>query len=117
MTRNRWRGLTLGLTAVALAAAAIVATASATSQQATTLTFWSTMNDEENETLKGLISSYEAANPSVNINMMVVPFDQRETKFSAAASAGTAPDIMRAEIADVANWAARSFLTDITSRV
>ena len=36
-----------------------------------------------------------------------VPFDQREKKFGAAAQAGTAPDIMRAEIADVANWAAR----------
>lgn len=117
MNRTRVRALVLGVAAVALVAVAVVATASATSQQATTLTFWSTMNDQENETLKGLINAYETANPNVNVSMTVVPFDQRETKFSAAASAGTAPDIMRAEIADVANWAARGFLTDITSRV
>jgi len=118
MKRTRLRTLILGVTALALVAAAVVATASARSQQGTTtLTMWSTMNDEENETLKGLIKTYEAANPGVNIKMTVVPFDQRETKFSAAASAGTAPDVMRAEIADVANWGARGFLTDITSRV
>jgi arabinogalactan oligomer/maltooligosaccharide transport system substrate-binding protein len=117
MKRTRLRVLLLALAAVALVAVAIIATASAKPQQATTLTFWSTMNDQENDTLKGLISTYEAANPNVEINMTVVPFDQRETKFSAAASAGTAPDIMRAEIADVANWAARGFLTDITARL
>jgi len=118
MKRTRLRTLILGVTALALVAAAIVATASARSQQGTTtVTMWSTMNDEENETLKGLIKTYESANPSVKINMTVVPFDQRETKFTTAAAAGTAPDIMRAEIADVANWGARGFLTDITSRV
>ncbi len=118
MNRTRVRAFVLGVAAVALVAVAVVATASATpQQQKTTLTFWSTMNDQENDTLKDLISTYEAANPNVEVNMTVVPFDQRETKFSAAASAGTAPDIMRAEIADVANWAARGFLTDLTSRV
>jgi arabinogalactan oligomer / maltooligosaccharide transport system substrate-binding protein len=117
MNRTRVRTLVSGAAAVALVAAAVVATASATPQQSTTLTFWSTMNDQENDTLEDLIKAYETANPSVNINMTVVPFSDREVKFSAAASAGTAPDIMRAEIADVANWAARGFLTDITSRV
>lgn len=117
MKRSRWRALALGCAAAATVAVAMVATASASSQQATTITFWSTMNDQENDTLRGLINTYEAANPNVDINMTVVPFSDRETKFSAAASAGTAPDIMRAEIADVANWAARGFLTDLTSRV
>jgi arabinogalactan oligomer/maltooligosaccharide transport system substrate-binding protein len=116
MSRTRVRTLVAGA-AVALLAVAVVATASATPQQSVSLTFWSTMNDQENDTLEDLIKAYETANPSVNINMTVVPFDQREAKFSAAASAGTAPDIMRAEIADVANWAARGFLTDLTSRV
>jgi arabinogalactan oligomer / maltooligosaccharide transport system substrate-binding protein len=118
MNRTRVRALVLGVAAVALVAIAVVATASARpQQQTTTLTFWSTMNDQENDTLKNLISAYEKANPNVKINMTVVPFDQREVKFSTAASAGTAPDIMRAEIADVANWAARGFLTNITSLV
>jgi arabinogalactan oligomer/maltooligosaccharide transport system substrate-binding protein len=113
-----------GVLAIVAAAASIVVTAAAArpdrsgaGQATTTLTFWSTMNDEENATLKSLISKYEAANSSVKVDLTVVPFDQRENKFSAAAQAGQAPDIMRAEIADVANWAARGFLADLTSKV
>ena len=111
------RALALAVAGLALVAVSIVATASAKTQATTTITFWSTMNDEENETLKGLISKYEAQNNAVKIDLSAVPFDQRENKFSAAAQAGSAPDIMRAEIADVANWAARGFLTDISSKV
>lgn len=118
MKWTRVRALVLGVAAAALVATVVVATAAATShQQTTTLTFWQTMNDQETETLKDVIAAYEKANPSVKINMSVVPFSDREAKFSAAASAGVAPDIMRAEVADVSNWAARGFLTDITSRV
>jgi arabinogalactan oligomer/maltooligosaccharide transport system substrate-binding protein len=118
MKRNRLRALVLAVAALALVAVAIVATAAAKTQAATTtITFWSTMNDEENETLKSLISKYEAQNSGVKIDLTAVPFDQRENKFGAAAQAGTAPDIMRAEIADVANWAARGFLADLTSKV
>jgi len=118
MKRTRLRTLILGVTALALVAAVVAATASATSkQQKVTITFWQTMNAQETETLTALIKTYESANPSVSIDMTTVPFDQRETKFTTAAAAGTAPDVMRAEIADVANWAARGYLTDITSRV
>lgn len=114
----RLRALALAVAALALVAVSIVATAAARTQATTTtITFWSTMNDEENNTLKALISKYEGQNAGVSIDVTAVPFDQRENKFSAAAQAGTAPDIMRAEIADVANWAARGFLTDLTSRV
>jgi arabinogalactan oligomer/maltooligosaccharide transport system substrate-binding protein len=113
----RLRALALAVAALAVAAVSIVATAAAKTEATTTITFWSTMNDEENNTLKGLISKYESQNNAVKIDLTAVPFDQRETKFSAAAQAGTAPDIMRAEIADVANWAARGFLTDLSSKV
>jgi arabinogalactan oligomer/maltooligosaccharide transport system substrate-binding protein len=110
------RSLAFVLAVVALVVAAVAATASA-KPQATTITFWQTMNDEETATLKSLVSKYEDANSGVKIEVTTVPFDQRDTKFTAAAQAGKAPDIMRAEIADVANWAARGYLTDITSRV
>src|SRR5262245_11158654 len=117
MKRIRMRALPLAIAAVALVAVSIVASAAAKTHATTSISFWSTMNDEENDTLKGLISKYEAANSSVKVELTAVPFDQRENKFSAAAQAGTAPDIMRAEIADVANWAARGFLTDLSSKV
>ena len=85
------RALALAVAALALVAVSIVATASAKTQATTTITFWSTMNDEENETLKGLISKYEAQNNAVKIDLSAVPFDQRENKFSAAAQAGRRP--------------------------
>jgi arabinogalactan oligomer / maltooligosaccharide transport system substrate-binding protein len=118
MKRNRLRALVLAVGALAIVAVAIVATAAAKTQATTTtITFWHTMNDEETKTLQALVAKYEQQNSGVNIEVTSVPFDQRENKFGAAAQAGTAPDVMRAEIADVANWAARGFLTDVTSRV
>ena len=111
------RALALAVAALALVAVSIVATAAAKTQATTTITFWQTMNDEETKTLQSLIAKYENQNTGVKIDVTNVPFDQRENKFGAAAQAGTAPDLMRAEIADVANWAARGFLTDITRRV
>ena len=111
------RALALAVVALALAAVSIVATASAKTQATTTITFWQTMNDEETKTLQALVAKYEQQNTGVKIDVTNVPFDQRENKYGAAAQAGTAPDLMRAEIADVANWAARGFLADITSRV
>jgi len=116
MKRIRPRAVALALAAMAVLAATIVASATAKSQ-ATTLSFWQTMNDQETITLKGLITTYEKANPDVKVEVTNVPFDQRENKFTAAAQAGKAPDIMRAEIADVANWAARGYLSDITGNV
>jgi arabinogalactan oligomer/maltooligosaccharide transport system substrate-binding protein len=47
-----------------------------------------------------------------------VPFDQLGQKFTTAAQAGQAPDVMRADTApDVQGWAAQGFLTDLTSMV
>ena len=74
-------------------------------QQATTITLWNTMNDQETVTFKSVIADFEKANPDIKVNLVQVPFDQRETKFTTAVQAGAGPDIMRAEIADVANWA------------
>lgn len=116
MNRIRVRAFVLAL-AAAVAVVATVAGTAVARPQATTLTFWQTMNDEETKTLQGLITRYEAQNSGIEIEVTNVPFDQRDTKFSAAAQAGTAPDIMRAEIADVANWGARGFLTPITKFV
>jgi arabinogalactan oligomer/maltooligosaccharide transport system substrate-binding protein len=117
MKRIRTRALLLAVAALVVVIATIGSTAAARPQATATLTFWSTMNDEENATLESLISRYEAQNSGITVDLTVVPFDQRENKFSAAAQAGKAPDIMRAEIADVANWAARGFLADLSSRV
>ncbi len=118
MTRNRWRGLTLTLTAILAVAAASIAAAATQSTKATTITFWQTMNDQETVTLKGLVSKFEASHPDIKVDMTFVDFSSHGQKFSTAAQAGQAPDVMRADTApDVAGWAAQGFLTDLTSKI
>ena len=114
-------GLRVPLLALVAAAALVAATLAATAtakSQATTITFWQTMNDQETVTLKGLVSKFEAANPDIKIDMVTVPFDQHAQKFTTAAQAGQGPDVMRADTApDVQGWAAQGLLTDLTSKV
>jgi arabinogalactan oligomer/maltooligosaccharide transport system substrate-binding protein len=100
--------------AAAIAAAMLAATANARSQ-ATTITFWQTMNDQETVTLKSLVSQFEASHPDIKVNMVTVPFSQHDQKFTTAAQAGQAPDVMRADTApDVQGWAAQGLITDLT---
>ena len=112
----RLRAIGLAFVAVVAIAAIMAATATARSH-ATNITLWNTMNDQETVTFKSVLADFEKANPDIKVDLVQVPFDQRETKFTTAVQAGAGPDIMRAEIADVANWASRGYLVDITSRV
>lgn len=108
---------TLAVAVVASLAAGVAGASTRGAKADVKLTFWQTMNDQETPTLAGLVKKYEAANPGVTVELVTVPFDQRDQKFTAAAQAGQAPDVMRAEIADVASWASQGFLADITSMV
>jgi arabinogalactan oligomer/maltooligosaccharide transport system substrate-binding protein len=117
MHRFRPRAAVLAVAAVSLVAVALAATAAAR-PQATTITFWQTMNDQETVTLKDLVKQFEASHPDIKIDMVTVPFDQHGQKFTTAAQAGEAPDVMRADTApDVQGWAAQGFLTDLTSMI
>jgi arabinogalactan oligomer/maltooligosaccharide transport system substrate-binding protein len=103
--------------AAAIAAATLAATANARSQ-VTTITFWQTMNEQETVTLKTLVSQFEASHPDIKIDMVTVPFSGHDQKFTTAAQAGQAPDVMRADTApDVQGWAAQGLLTDLTSMI
>lgn len=115
MQRLGPRAMLLALgTVAATAAVVLVATASA-KPQATTITFWQTMNDQETVTLKSLVNQFEASHPNIKVDLVTVPFDQHAQKFITAAQAGQAPDVMRADTApDVQGWAAQGLLTDLT---
>jgi arabinogalactan oligomer/maltooligosaccharide transport system substrate-binding protein len=123
MRSNRRRALLPVLAASALAAVLMVPSATArtdataTQQATTTLTFWQTMNEEETKTLKTIVAAFTKANPSINVKTVYVPFDQAQAKFATAAQGGKAPDVLRAEIAWIADYAARGFLADITKNV
>jgi len=118
MHRFGLRASLLVLGAVAAVAAAMLAASADARSQATTITFWQTMNDQETVTLKSLVSQFESSHPDIKVDMVTVPFDQHVQKFTTAAQAGQAPDIMRADTApDVQGWAAQGLLTDLTSMI
>jgi arabinogalactan oligomer/maltooligosaccharide transport system substrate-binding protein len=75
-----------------------------------TVTFWSTMNDEEQVTLKEIIASFEKENPDVKVDLQNIPFDGAQDKFRNAAKAGNGPDVLRSEIAWTPEFAALGLL-------
>jgi len=76
------------------------------------LTFWDT-SDATNEApvFKELVSRFEAEYPDVSIDFQSVPFADAQNKFKTAAEAGSgAPDILRAEVAWVPEFASLGYL-------
>lgn len=76
------------------------------------LTWWDT-SDPTNEApaFKELIKKFNAEYPNVKINHQSVPFGEAQNKFKTAAEAGQgAPDILRAEVAWVPEFAAAGHL-------
>ena len=117
----RWRALAFALAATALAVFGTSASAKTDgvgAKHATaTIEFWQTMNEEETVTLKGIVSAFERTHPSIKVNMVYVPFDQAQQKFATAAQAGKAPDVLRAEIAWIADYASQGYLTALDKMV
>lgn len=76
------------------------------------LTWWDT-SDPTNEgpTYEALIEKFNEEYPNITINYESVPFGDAQNKFKTAAEAGSgAPDIMRAEVAWVPEFAAAGHL-------
>lgn len=60
-----------------------------------TLELWSPENREADvEAMKGLIASFEAANPGVKVNFTLTSWEDHFTRLQAAAQGGTMPDIL-----------------------
>jgi arabinogalactan oligomer/maltooligosaccharide transport system substrate-binding protein len=76
------------------------------------LTWWDT-SDPTNEApaFKALIKKFNAEYPNVHINYESVPFAEAQNKFKTAAASGSgAPDILRAEVAWVPEFASLGYL-------
>jgi arabinogalactan oligomer/maltooligosaccharide transport system substrate-binding protein len=123
MRSIRSRAFLPALAAMVLAAVLVVTPAAARTdvvakrQATTTITFWQTMNDEETKTLRTIVAAFGKANPSIKVNMQYVPFDQAQARYATAAQGGKAPDVLRAEIAWIADYAARGFLADLSKHI
>ena len=76
------------------------------------LTWWDT-SDPTNEgpAFDALIEQFNEEYPNVTINHEAVPFDEAQNKFKTAAQSGSgAPDILRAEVAWVPEFASLGYL-------
>lgn len=114
LMNRKYLGVLGALAAGALVASAVLVPAASA---APVLTIWTTTNAQETPTLQSIAADYERQNPGVKVKIVMTPFDTRDAKFSAAVQAKKGPDIMRAEIADVALWASKGYLADITKFV
>jgi len=76
------------------------------------LTWWDT-SDPQNEgpAFKELITKFNQTYPKIKINYQSVPFGETQNKFKTAAQAKAgAPDILRAEVAWVPEFASLGYL-------
>jgi len=85
--------------------------------QSVKLTFWSTMNDQETVTMKQIVAECQTQLPNIHVTLQNIPFDSAQNKFRTAAQGNTAPDIMRSEVAWVADFASQGFLLPLDKYV
>ncbi len=77
-----------------------VVTSTPAPQGPVTITFWHAYNaDVESKLLNDtIIPAFEAANPNIKVQAVLVPYDQFRRKLLVAMSGGTAPDLARIDI-------------------
>ncbi|MBZ4017722.1 extracellular solute-binding protein [Streptomyces purpurogeneiscleroticus] len=79
-----------------------------------TVTFWDTSNDAEKATYKKLAEGFEREHPGVDVKYVNVPFGEANAKFKNAAGGNSgAPDVMRTEVAWVADFANLGYLAPL----
>ncbi|MGA4843448.1 extracellular solute-binding protein [Streptomyces sp. G45] len=79
-----------------------------------TVTFWDTSNDAEKSTYEKLAKGFEDLHPGVKVNYVNVPFGEANAKFKNAAGGNSgAPDVMRTEVAWVADFANLGYLAPL----
>lgn len=79
-----------------------------------TVTFWDTSNDSEKATYKKLAEGFEKLHPDVDVKYVNVPFGDANAKFKNAAGGNSgAPDVMRTEVAWVADFANLGYLAPL----
>ncbi|GGV12579.1 extracellular solute-binding protein [Streptomyces spectabilis] len=79
-----------------------------------TVTFWDTSNDAEKATYEKLAKGFEDLHPGVEVKYVNVPFGEANAKFKNAAGGNSgAPDVMRTEVAWVADFANLGYLAPL----
>ena len=77
------------------------------------LTFTHTMNDQESPVIAEIAESFEGT----TVDVTQIPFDGAQQAYDQQAAGGEAPDVFRAEIAWIADYADKGYLVDLTDKV
>lgn len=84
----------------------VVVTATPEAQGPVTISFWHTYNPVETEALETkVIPAFEEANPNIKVEALAVPYDDFRKKLLTSMAGGTAPDLIRSDIAWVTEFA------------
>jgi multiple sugar transport system substrate-binding protein len=89
----------------------------ATKHKTVTLQFWSTYNtaDKEASTIaKVIIPKFEKLNPGIKVNSVIYPYSDLLNKFITTSAAGDPPDVMRSDIAWVAQLAQEGIIVNVS---
>ncbi|MFD1828415.1 MULTISPECIES: extracellular solute-binding protein [Streptomyces] len=79
-----------------------------------TVEFWDTSGDAEKDFFKKVAEEFEKEHPKVDVKYVNVPFGEASNKFKNAAGGGAgAPDVMRTEVAWVADFASLGYLAPL----
>jgi multiple sugar transport system substrate-binding protein len=88
----------------------------ATKHKTVTLQYWSTYNtaDKEASTIaKVIIPRFEKLNPGIKVNSVIYPYSDLLNKFITTSAAGDPPDVMRSDIAWVAQLAQEGIIQNV----
>ena len=77
------------------------------------LSFTHTMNDQESPVIAEIAEAFEGT----TVDVTQIPFDGAQQAYDQQAAGGEAPDVFRAEIAWIADYADKGFLIDLTDMV
>ncbi|MFG2328175.1 extracellular solute-binding protein [Streptomyces sp. NPDC048604] len=79
-----------------------------------TVTYWDTSNEAEKGTYQALAEGFTKLHPKVKVKYVNVPFGEANAKFKNAAGGNSgAPDVMRTEVAWVADFASLGYLAPL----
>jgi arabinogalactan oligomer/maltooligosaccharide transport system substrate-binding protein len=85
--------------------------------QPANLTYWATENDQEIATINEIVNACQQKLPNIKVTVQKQAFEGAQQKFATAAQGGSAPDIMRSEVAWVADYASQGFLLPLDQYV
>ena len=81
------------------------------------ITFWNTMRDFEIAEVQKLIDAWTAAHPGITVAHTAQSFDTARADYQNAAPAGSAPDILRADIGWTIGFADEGYLLDLSGLI